>query len=143
MYFAIERKDGGVEIMQCFGDARPETEIARWHSDRQAEVIISSIKPIDPSSIPADRSFRDAWKADLSHDMAKCREITRGRLRRARAPMLAALDVEYQRADESGDAKAKAEIAARKKALRDATADPRIDAAKTVDDLKAVGFPAI
>lgn len=91
--------------------------------------------------LPKDHTFRDAWKLDgnrVSIDMPKSREIHRGRLREARASKLAALDVEYQRADETGDANRKRDVAARKQALRDVTADPRIEAAKTPEELKAV-----
>ena len=51
---------------------------------------------------------------------------------------LAALDVEYQHADERGDVAEKARIAAKKQALRDVTADPAIEAAQTPEALKAV-----
>ncbi|MEJ0012348.1 MAG: hypothetical protein WDM94_06895 [Bauldia sp.] len=70
--------------------------------------------------------------------MDKARAIHCDRMRAARAPRLAALDIAYQRADESGDAAAKAAVAARKQALRDVTADPAIAAAETPDALKAV-----
>ncbi|TWT11879.1 hypothetical protein FQU96_14705 [Reyranella sp. CPCC 100927] len=70
--------------------------------------------------------------------MPRAREIWRGKIRQARAPLLAVLDVEYQRADERGDADAKATIVARKQVLRDAPNDPAIEAAQTVDDLRAV-----
>ena len=38
----------------------------------------------------------------------------------------------------AGDTVAKAAVAAQKRVLRDVTADPRIDAAKTPDELRAV-----
>lgn len=75
----------------------------------------------------------------ITVDMDKAREIHRQNLRLERAPLLAALDVAYQRADEAGDDAAKADVIARKKALRDLPADPRIDSAKTAEDLLAVG----
>ena len=49
--------------------------------------------------------------------------------------------MDYQRADEAGDTGAKADIAKRKQALRDVTADPAIEAARTPDELRAV-WPA-
>jgi hypothetical protein len=51
--------------------------------------------------------------------------------------MLAALDVEFQRALEAGDAGKQAEIVAKKQALRDATAHTSIVDASTVEELKA------
>lgn len=92
----------------------------------------------DKVDLPADRSFRNAWKSDLTHDMEKCRHIHRQRMREARAPKLAALDVEYQRADERGDVAAKREIASRKQRLRDITDRPEISKAETPDQLKRV-----
>lgn len=96
---------------------------------------------IDESEIPKLREFRDALVikgGNLTYDMEKCRAIHRDRLRILRAPKLAALDVEYQRADERGDLVAKAAIAAEKQELRDVTSDPAIDAARTPEELKAV-----
>lgn len=88
-----------------------------------------------------DREFRDAWAMSgksVAIDMPKARDIYRQSLRAVRAPILAALDVEYQRADEMDDRAAKTAIVAKKQALRDAAADPAIDAARTLADLKAI-----
>lgn len=73
----------------------------------------------------------------ITVNMDKARGIHRERLRAIRQPLLDALDVEYQRADESGDANGKKAIAAKKQALRDVTKDPAIDAAMTPEELKA------
>lgn len=91
----------------------------------------------------ADRYFRGAWKDAPGRtkpdvDMPKAREIHRQQLRRLRAPLLEQLDTEYLQADEAGDQPAKVRVAARKRALRDVTADPAIDAAETPEQLKAV-----
>jgi hypothetical protein len=72
----------------------------------------------------------------ISIDMTKAREIKRDMVRAERAPMLAALDIEFMRAVEQGDTARQAEIAAEKQRLRDATQDPGIDAAQTPDELK-------
>ena len=90
-----------------------------------------------------DMTFREAWEDDGTSgrfrvNMGRAREIHRERLREMRAPLLEALDVEYVRADEAGDAELKADVARRKQALRDAPADPRIDRAKTPRALRAV-----
>lgn len=92
---------------------------------------------VDEGAIPSDRTFRNAWKADLTVDMPVAREIHRDRLRAMRAPLMASLDTEYMRADELGDTTEKQRIAARKQALRDVTADPAIEAAGTPEALKA------
>ena len=68
-------------------------------------------------------------------DMAKAREIHKTNIRTARAPKLAELDVEFQKAQEtSADTSA---IVAKKQALRDAPADSGIASASTADELKA------
>jgi len=68
-------------------------------------------------------------------DMAKAREIHKTNIRTARAPKLAELDIEFQKALEtSADTSA---IVAKKQALRDAPADSDIDAASDTDALKA------
>lgn len=74
----------------------------------------------------------------ITVDMTKAREIKKDMIRAERAPKLAELDTEFMRAVESGDTAAQAAVAAKKQALRDATSDPKIAAAKTPDELKAV-----
>ncbi len=68
-------------------------------------------------------------------DMAKAREIHKTNIRTAREPLLAALDVEFQKALETGSSTT--DIVAKKQALRDAPADSAIDAATDADALKA------
>ena len=68
-------------------------------------------------------------------DMAKAREIHKTNIRRARTSKLAELDVEFQKAQETGSATT--DIVAKKNALRDAPADSGIAAASTADELKA------
>jgi hypothetical protein len=70
-------------------------------------------------------------------NMTKAVEIKKDMIRAERAPILADLDVQFMRAVEAGDADLQAEIAAKKQALRDATKDPAITAAKTPEELKA------
>jgi len=95
------------------------------------------VRIADEDEIPVDRTFRNALKNDLTHDMDKAREIWRDKLREERKPLLEALDIEYIRADELGDAGAKAAIAEPKQALRNVTKDAAIDAAATPEELKA------
>jgi hypothetical protein len=67
-------------------------------------------------------------------DIEKAKAITKDRLRAERTPLLAALDIEFQRAVENG-----AEIAAivaEKNRLRDIT--NLADAATTLDELRAI-----
>mgnify|MGYP003135025525 FL=1 len=68
-------------------------------------------------------------------DMAKAREIHKDNIRFARKPLLAELDVEFQKAQETGASTA--DIVAKKNALRDAPADSGIAAASDEAALKA------
>ena len=68
-------------------------------------------------------------------DMAKAKEIHRKNIRDARAPKLAALDVDFQRALETSSDTSL--IVANKQELRDAPAAAGISTATTTDELKA------
>ena len=68
-------------------------------------------------------------------DMAKAREIHKTNIREARTPLLAALDVEFQKAQETSASTT--DIVAKKQALRDAPADSGIAAASDEAALKA------
>ena len=68
-------------------------------------------------------------------DMAKAREIHKNNIRTARTPKLAELDIEFQKALETGASTT--DIVAKKNALRDAPADSGIAAASDTDALKA------
>ena len=68
-------------------------------------------------------------------DMAKAREIHKAKIREAREPKLAELDIEFQKALETGASTTA--IVAKKQALRDAPADSGIAAASDADALKA------
>ena len=68
-------------------------------------------------------------------DMAKAKEIHKENIRAVREPLLSALDIEFQRALETGASTT--DIVAKKQALRDAPADSAIDSATTESELKA------
>lgn len=101
--------------------------------------VAKKIVEIDGS---LDRTFRGAWKFSqvngVDVDMPKAREIWKNKLREARKPKLEALDVEAMRAVEDGDNAKTREVKQKKQALRDVTVDPRIEAAQTYEELKAV-----
>lgn len=101
----------------------------------------TEIHVVDESEIPSDREFRDALvviQGKVEHDMGKCVEIHKRRLREMRAPKLAALDADYMKALEAGDTARMTAIAKKKQALRDVTADPALGKAATPTALKAV-----
>ena len=71
----------------------------------------------------------------IKTDMAKAKEIHKTNIRNARSPKLAELDVEFQKALETGASTT--DIVAKKQALRDAPADSGIDAASDEFALKS------
>jgi hypothetical protein len=90
---------------------------------------------INLTDLPRDNDFYDAWEMDATSvtvNFAKAVEITKARLRAERTPLLAAQDVAFQRAQESGaDTTA---IVAEKQRLRDITNIT----ATTLDELRAL-----
>jgi hypothetical protein len=92
---------------------------------------------VNLTDLPRDNDFYDAWEMDATSvtvNLAKAKEITKNRLRAERAPLLAAQDVAFQRALESGaDTTA---IVAEKQRLRDITG--LVDAVTTLEGLRAI-----
>lgn len=149
--------DGGVAVISFVTESYLPDGQVHWTREATPENItaecakISAVLPspivwwrvVDEAEIPTERDYRNAWVdrglgGGVGHDMARARAIHRDKLRRDREPQLAALDVEYQRADERDDKAEKRRVAAAKQALRDMTDDPRIDAATTIEALRAL-----
>jgi hypothetical protein len=91
---------------------------------------------VDVASLPNQHNdFFDAWElvdGKVEVSLAKATEITKKRLRAEREPLLAAQDVAFQRAQESGaDTTA---IVAEKQRLRDITSF----SATTLDELRSL-----
>jgi hypothetical protein len=79
----------------------------------------------------------------ISINIDKAKEIVKADLRTQRKPVLEALDVAFMRAVEARDTNEQARIAIKKKMLRDATAQPSLTGASTVEQLAAVTLPNI
>ena len=97
-----------------------------------------SYEIVEDSAIPTDRSFRNAWKQNnktIETDMTKAKEIHKAKIREARVDKLAALDIEFQKALETGADTST--IVAKKQTLRDAPAASGISTAASEADLKA------
>ena len=133
--------DGEIAITTLVEASDPEKEAKRlveagliagdWQTDH--------IRDSDNHFEIADPDFFAALTTadgEIVIDMAKARAIWRDRIRQARAPLFAALDVAWQRADETGDTEGKAAVIAQKSALRDLPADPRIDCAGSLERLR-------
>lgn len=126
--------------------SHPDFSIAEFIGQAWEFIIAKSVPAgaefrfADDSELP-ERDFRNAWKDEnggIVIDMPKAREIHKDHMRECRCPLLQDLDVQYQRADEKGEAELKKQIAQRKQALRDVTKDPAIEAADTPEELKRV-----
>ena len=89
----------------------------------------------------ADNDFFDAWElanGEVTVNLTKAKNITKARLRAERAPLLAAQDVLFQRAQETGgDVTA---IVAEKNRLRDIT--DLADTCTTTAQLRALSVEA-
>jgi hypothetical protein len=92
---------------------------------------------VDESDVPSDRTFRNAWEHSngiITPNFPKSVELTKERLRKERIPLLADLDVQFQRAQET-NANTK-DIVAEKNRLRDITKEA--DKCTTLDQLKSL-----
>ena len=105
--------------------------------------INGDVRDASSINVPPYRTFRGAWcfRDGIETDMPLARDIQRNNLRAERAPRLAALDVDYMKALETGTGAA--DIAAEKAVLRDITSDARIDAAANPDELKALDLATL
>ncbi|MBL6910388.1 MAG: hypothetical protein ISR34_08200 [Pirellulales bacterium] len=101
---------------------------------------------IDKSDIPTTRFFRDCWAFPFEKenyavesiyvDMDKARLQVQEMIRVEREPAFQKLDVAYMRASEAKDEAEMQAIAELKQILRDLPSDPRIEAAKTPEELE-------
>ena len=92
---------------------------------------------IDAADLPKDQDFFDAWVFESGRvhvSMEKARVVAKQKIRITRQPLLAELDVAFQRALETGSDTSS--IVAQKQKLRDAT--KLADDAATIDDLRQV-----
>lgn len=107
------------------------------HAVKAKDTPSTSIIVQDSELPQADNDFFNAWElADgvVSVNLSKAKEITKARLRAERAPLLAAQDVAFQRAQESGaDTTA---IVAEKQRLRDVTG--LVDGCTTTAELRGL-----
>lgn len=140
-----QRPDGGLSLSPIARD-REENETPEEFADaayRRIEAAIPGgvrlgLHPVtDVEAMYADHGdFRDAWRwsGGLAVYLPAAREVAADRLRIAREPLLAALDVAYLRAVEQGADTA--EIVAEKQRLRDLPAVAA--AAVSLDELRAI-----
>ena len=121
--------NGGVSV--CIPTGEISIEAVKEKDTPAGSLIVNT------SDLPRDNDFFDAWELSngvVTVSFPKAVEITKKRLRAERTPLLAAQDVAFQRALESGaDTTA---IVAEKQRLRDIT--KLADEATTLDELKTL-----
>ena len=96
------------------------------------------VKDASDPIFTTDTDFFTAWNLNndgtITVDMTGARDVTKARLREERKPLLAKLDIEFQRALETGAPTIS--IVAEKQRLRDIT--NLADAASTLEELRAI-----
>ena len=120
--------NGGVSV--CVPTGELDIQAVKEKDTPEHSIIV------DMNNLPnADNDFFDAWELQdgvVSVNLSKAKEITKKRLRMEREPLLAAQDVAFQRALETGaDTTA---IVAEKQRLRDIT--KLADSCTTTDQLR-------
>jgi len=135
------RIDGGLSVAHPVRNTLGETLTTDAEIEQRAwdKLPDDAINPQFVETVPTDRTFRNAWKAEakvVSFDIVKAKDITKDRLRNERKPLLEAQDVAFQRALETGASTA--EIVKEKQRLRDIT--KQVDTLTSLDELKALSF---
>jgi len=96
---------------------------------------------VNPAEIPQDRTYRNALCCvgdKVRYDMPKAREWHRKMLRHERARKFVELDGDRAAAARTGNSALVADIDAKAQRWADAPADPRIDEAQSVEELKQI-----
>jgi hypothetical protein len=162
---AVTRADGGVSILNIIThfirqpmaedvpvidleDGAVPERIVREELEkafRPGEVV--SWRQIRAEDIPSAH-YRDAWidtGSAITHDMGKARAMLLADLRTSRIEQLDALDRDWMRATGRGQAAEAARVESERQRLRDlpATLNEQIEAATTVDQLRAIGLRAV
>lgn len=114
--------------------------MAKWHPGNASAV--TGWREIAEADIPSNAVFKEAWRdagSTISVDMPTARIIKTDEIRPERNERLAALDIDYMRADEAGDTAEKERVADVKQELRDlpATIQPDLEAIDQPEELEA------
>ncbi len=133
--------DDGFTVRRQGIDAEIDDEIRRASAGfPQDRLPIVSWTEITETDLP-ERTYRNAWTTKgnkIEHDMVKARDLHREKLRIERFHQLEVLDIDYMKALETTNTSEQAAIIQKKNKLRDVTVDLRIDAAKNIEELKAL-----
>jgi hypothetical protein len=118
--------------------------VARTQGGVPADAVGHEVDVEDLPSGDAAKAFRSAWILDggrIAIDMERARSIHMDRIRAARTPELARLDVAFMRSVEAGDQAGMAEVSVEKQRLRDLPQSFDLFAASTPEELHAL-WPA-
>lgn len=110
----------------------------RGNMDPEYRLVGTTRPPEDTGGYMSDALRYDRTTAAWSFAMPLARDLHRDKLRRDRLPVFDALDKLYRQAQRANDAAAMAAIEAKRVVLADVTKDPRIEAAQTIDELRAL-----
>lgn len=152
---AITCRDGSLQVMQFVTRQQRHGDDPGWtrkptRANVNAEIAKSRIdaktwRIVDPSEIPTDRTYRNAWRdggkgKGITHHMPTVRQLHLDRIRRQRAPLLVQLDAEWMRATGQGNTAEAARIEAKRAALRalPETIAPELKAATTPAAVMAI-----
>lgn len=159
VFVAVTRADGGLSIKNVLMVARGSSlehgatwidqAAGVWARNPTQDVLEAEVRRefpdaqrwrvIDASHVPARDDYRDALAdtgASIAHDMPRARQKHRELLRHAREHAFRELDGQWLRAVGQGNQQEADRIEARRQAWREAPADPRIEAALSIDELK-------
>lgn len=98
-------------------------------------------KRVARADIPSDRTYRNALRhtdAGFHFDMPQARQMHVDAVRRMRTAQLGELDKEWTRATGQGKKTEADAIEVQRQALRDAPQTLNVDAAQTIEELKAI-----
>lgn len=139
--YVLTAQDGGIGILRVHQDgdfAKALTGFSLTH------FVPVKITQVDASQLPQareDRAYRGAWTFDgeaFGHDIEKAKVIHADKIRAARKPLFEQNDLTAMWALVVADEPTRQFAVAERQRLRDAPADPRIAAAKSIGELKAV-----
>lgn len=139
------------EYTRGASDTAIEFEVARssrhWQQDGKATIGWRKLTLAEHEMFNRDRNYRNAMEdvpgVGLKHNMVKARQLHRAVLRHWNGDRLMTLDREWVDAAAKKDNQKADEIEAKRQTLRDFVNDPRIDAASTLEQLKALVPPEV
>lgn len=148
-----DRRRGVDLVAGAAAEAKPLREYIVPVVERELEKCREAWALVAPQRLPiaswrfiedgdlSDWDYRVSWKdtgSKIECDLPKAREVHRNRVRERRAKLFEQLDNDRKDAEDNDDKPALRQLALKRKRLKDATVDPRIEAATTIEELRGV-----